>query len=119
MKPKQVWSVYLLVSPRGRTYIGATVDPARRLRQHNREIQGGAKATGKESNWKLAVYVTGFISRSQCYRWEALVKKRNRGYTERLASLVNLPKGICPPSKKGYKMYKVPEGLSLIIQLSM
>lgn len=36
--------VYLLEST-GRTYIGATYDPDHRLRQHNGQIGGGAKAT--------------------------------------------------------------------------
>ena len=38
--------VYLLVSTNGNTYVGATVDLTRRLRQHNKEIKGGAHATG-------------------------------------------------------------------------
>ena len=38
--------VYLLVSTSGSTYVGATVDLTRRLRQHNKEIKGGAHATG-------------------------------------------------------------------------
>ena len=38
--------VYLLLSSDNATYIGATVDLDRRLRQHNKEIKGGAHATG-------------------------------------------------------------------------
>ena len=37
--------VYMLESSDGATYIGATVDLNRRLRQHNGEIKGGAKRT--------------------------------------------------------------------------
>ena len=33
--------VYLLLSSDDSTYVGATVDLDRRLRQHNKEIKGG------------------------------------------------------------------------------
>jgi len=56
--------VYLLVSTNGNTYVGATVDLERRLRQHNKEIKGGAHATGmkvaKGETWERAGHVSGF-----------------------------------------------------------
>ena len=48
--------VYLLEATNGSTYVGATVDVDRRLKQHNKELAGGAHATGikvlKGEIWK-------------------------------------------------------------------
>lgn len=56
--------VYLLVSTNGNTYVGATIDLERRLRQHNKEIKGGAHATGikvaQGETWTRAAHVSGF-----------------------------------------------------------
>jgi len=56
--------VYLLESSTGATYIGATIDLDRRLRQHNKEITGGAHATGSRvargEIWTRVAYVAGF-----------------------------------------------------------
>ena len=44
---EQHFYVYLLQASSGRaTYVGATTNLDRRLRQHNKEIVGGATATG-------------------------------------------------------------------------
>ena len=40
-KPKKQYYTYLLQSSDGSSYVGATVDLNRRLRQHNRDIKGG------------------------------------------------------------------------------
>jgi len=56
--------VYLLESTDNATYIGATVNLNRRLRQHNKEIKGGARATARKVNrgetWRRVCYVSGF-----------------------------------------------------------
>ncbi len=54
-----------------RTYIGYTVNPSRRIRQHNGEITGGAKRTRKARPWKMVCYIEGFdIERSALqYEW--------------------------------------------------
>lgn len=77
--------VYLLLSTpnRGSTYVGATVDLNRRLRQHNKEIKGGAHATGvKVANgeiWIRACHVEGFPDWQAAlqfeWRWKQLTRK--------------------------------------------
>lgn len=56
--------VYLLCATNGATYVGATVDLNHRLRQHNKEIKGGAHATSAKVNageqWTRACHVAGF-----------------------------------------------------------
>lgn len=63
----------------GPTYVGMTVDPARRLRQHNREIVGGAKATSKHQNWQARALFGPYHSRSEALRAEYRLKHSKRG----------------------------------------
>ena len=75
--------VYLLVSTNGNTYVGATVDLNRRLRQHNKEIKGGAHVTGikvsQGETWTRAVHVSGFPDWQATlqfeWRWKQLSRK--------------------------------------------
>jgi predicted GIY-YIG superfamily endonuclease len=62
---EQIHYVYILVNNsekyKNHSYIGYTNNPKRRIRQHNCEIKGGAKAThGKENAWEFAVLINGF-----------------------------------------------------------
>ena len=64
------WFCYMLASTDGRkTYVGATIDPNRRLRQHNGEICGGARAT-KGRCWKRRFLVGGFEDERAALRFE-------------------------------------------------
>ena len=64
------WFCYMLASTDGRkTYVGATVDPDRRLRQHNGEICGGARAT-KGRCWNRRFLVGGFEDERAALRFE-------------------------------------------------
>jgi predicted GIY-YIG superfamily endonuclease len=45
LEEEKQFFVYLLESTNQSTYVGATVDLTKRLRQHNKEIKGGAVAT--------------------------------------------------------------------------
>lgn len=75
--------VYLLLSSDNATYVGATVDIDRRLRQHNKEISGGAFATGakvvKGETWIRVAHIEGFPDWSAAlqfeWRWKQLSRK--------------------------------------------
>ena len=75
--------VYLLISSSGSSYVGATVDLNKRLRQHNKEIKGGAHATSiKVENgetWTRAAHVSNFPSWQAAlqfeWRWKQLSRK--------------------------------------------
>ena len=75
--------VYLLVSTNGNTYIGATVNLERRLRQHNKEIKGGARATGIKVTqgeiWTRVAHVSGFPDWKTTlqfeWRWRQISRK--------------------------------------------
>lgn len=75
--------VYLLLSSDNSTYVGATVDLERRLRQHNKEIKGGAFATSakvlKGETWIRAAHVEGFPDWQAAlqfeWRWKQLTRK--------------------------------------------
>ena len=42
------------------SYVGYTVNPARRIRQHNGEIVGGSKSTHKKGHWEFFCVISGF-----------------------------------------------------------
>ena len=75
--------VYCLIASNGNSYIGATVDLNRRLRQHNGEIVGGAVATKiqvkKGEVWERACYIRGMPDWRTAlqveWRWKQLSRK--------------------------------------------
>lgn len=42
------------------SYCGYTINFSRRIRQHNGEIKGGAKATSRSNCWQFMFLITGF-----------------------------------------------------------
>lgn len=52
-----------------RSYVGWTVDPDRRLRQHNGIIKGGAKYT-RGRQWTRRILVSAFHSRNHAMSFE-------------------------------------------------
>jgi len=83
--------VYLLVCTDNSTYVGATVDLERRLRQHNKEITGGAKRTTSKINkgkiWKRFCHVSEFPDWQATLQFEWRWKQLSRKYPASLFPL--------------------------------
>ena len=90
--------VYLLVSTNGNTYVGATVDLNRRLRQHNKEIKGGAHATGVKvaqgEIWTRAAHVSGFPDWPAALQFEWRWKHLSRKYGVKINPLEKRMKAL-------------------------
>lgn len=74
------WFVYLLATVQAptRTYVGATVDPDRRLKQHNGQLSGGARATSRvPGGWYRVCFLKGFESKREALRFEWWWKRRS------------------------------------------
>ena len=54
----------------GRSYVGFTTHPKRRIRQHNGEIKGGARVTRSYRPWVMALVVEGFPSKNAALSFE-------------------------------------------------
>ena len=82
----------------GASYVGATVDMAHRIRQHNCEIKGGAKYTSSAvasgHSWKILCTVSGFPdSRAALqfeWKWKALTAKKGVPALKRVNALIAL-----------------------------
>jgi predicted GIY-YIG superfamily endonuclease len=86
---------YLLVSLTSRrTYVGITNNLQRRLRQHNGEITGGAKATRMGRPHYCRVTVGGFTNQHEClqfeYMWKHIAPRKSHGEKARICKLMAL-----------------------------
>ena len=74
--------VYFIESTNGSTYIGATVNLEKRIRQHNKEIKGGAIATSNKvingEVWSYVCYVENFPNYNEALKFEWRWKQISR-----------------------------------------
>lgn len=83
------WWVYVIQSlaPRlgkrgplpGFHYVGATTDPARRLREHSGFLKGGGRYTAQHRPWRLKAIFGPYRDRSEAMKAERALKKGKRG----------------------------------------
>lgn len=68
--------VYVLANTKNNcTYVGSTNNLTRRLRQHNKEVSGGAKYTSQiNGGWYVAFYIQGFKDKIEALRAEWRLK---------------------------------------------
>jgi structure-specific endonuclease subunit SLX1 len=110
--------VYLLEATNKSTYIGATVDLDRRLKQHNKELAGGAVATSikvnKGETWTRVCHVSGFPDWQAAlqfeWRWKQLSRKlpKTMKPLERRMEALNQLLALERPTTKAIKYSEWP-----------
>jgi len=131
------WSVYCLIiafdnhctlsqSHRSRkcTYVGATTDLNRRLKQHNGQLAGGAKTTRLPVGgfvWQIAAHVSGFPDERAAlqfeWRWKRLSRESHEcsPLARRMNGLATL---LCleRPTKSAAPFSSYKAGLSITLE---
>ena len=90
--------VYLLECTDKSTYVGATVDLNHRLRQHNKELVGGARATSMKvlegHAWERACHIRGFPDWKTALQFEWAFKFHSRKFPKRMYPLERRMRGL-------------------------
>jgi structure-specific endonuclease subunit SLX1 len=119
--------VYLLLSSDNCTYVGATIDLDKRLRQHNKEIKGGAIATSnkvlKGETWIRVAHVEGFPDWQAAlqfeWRWKQLSRKIQSTVKEPLERRMKALKfllGLERPTSKAKSYSEWPNPPEIVIE---
>jgi putative endonuclease len=81
-----MYLVYLLKSD-NYSYVGMTNNFTRRLRQHNKEIKGGARYTSKRDSWYPVLIIDGFQDMKSAMQCEWRLKRGKKGVNGRIRYL--------------------------------
>ncbi|KAK7301613.1 hypothetical protein RJT34_12481 [Clitoria ternatea] len=117
------FACYLLASlnPRykGHTYIGFTVNPRRRIRQHNGEIGCGAWRTKKRRPWEMVLCIYGFPTNVAAlqFEWAWQHPVESLAVRKAAASFKSLS-GIANKIKLAYTMLTLPSWQSMDISVN-
>lgn len=113
--------VYLLQCSDNSTYVGATVDLHHRLRQHNKEIKGGAVATSNKVTaghiWKRVCHIHGFPDWNSALQFEWAFKYYSRKFGKRMNPIERRMRGLHAimnmekPTSKAIPYYEYNNGL--------
>ena len=92
------WVCYILKSNncnfKNRTYVGSTNNIKRRIRQHNKEIKGGAKATSMMCPNEIYCIVSGFKDKISVLRCEWLLKHPEGKKSNSYRGIIGRIKGL-------------------------
>ncbi|XP_065881930.1 structure-specific endonuclease subunit slx1 isoform X2 [Euphorbia lathyris] len=117
------YACYLLTSlcPRfkGHTYIGFTVNPKRRIRQHNGEIRSGACRTKKRRPWEMVFCIYGFPTNVSALQFEwAWQHPMESLHVRQAAAALKSFSGVANKIKLAYTMLNLPAWKSLNITVN-
>ncbi|PIN01962.1 hypothetical protein CDL12_25527 [Handroanthus impetiginosus] len=118
------FACYLLtsLSPRfkGHTYIGYTVNPRRRIRQHNGEIGSGAWRTKRKRPWEMVLCIYGFPTNIGALQFEWAWQHPVESLAVRTAaSSFKSLSGLANKIKLVYTMLSLPAWQSLNLTVNL
>ncbi|KAL0389058.1 UNVERIFIED_CONTAM: Structure-specific endonuclease subunit SLX1 [Sesamum calycinum] len=122
-KGEGFFACYLLISlsPRfkGQTYIGFTVNPRRRIRQHNGEIGSGAWRTKRKRPWEMVLCIYGFPTNVAALQFEWAWQHPVRSLAVRAAAAsFKSVSGLANKIKLAYTMLTLPAWQSLNLTMN-
>ncbi|XP_041991283.1 structure-specific endonuclease subunit slx1-like [Salvia splendens] len=118
------FACYLLTSlcPRfkGQTYIGYTVNPRRRIRQHNGEIGSGACRTKRKRPWEMVLCIYGFPTNIAALQFEWAWQHPLESLAVRKAAAgFKSISGLANKIKLAYTMLTLPPWQSLDLTVNL